>query len=126
MKVYIVLENTVDRDGWSIGERVDKVFPTREKAEAYINNNNKKSVPDYYCHKTLYRISEYDVYEDIIEKITEFESDKRIEELEAQIEKLKLLLNEIYSEYGFSELVKIRNDLPLEIQEVIKETKGND
>ena len=52
--------------------------------------------------------------------------EKRIAELEAQIEKLKLLLNEIYSEYGFSELVKIRNDLPLEIQEVIKEIKGND
>ena len=43
-----------------------------------------------------------------------------IKQLEAQIEKLKLLLNEIYSEYGFSELVKIRNDLPLEIQELLR------
>ena len=50
----------------------------------------------------------------------------KITELEAQIEKMKCLLNEIYSEYGFSELVKIRNDLPLEIQEVIKEIKEND
>jgi len=33
---------------------------------------------------------------------------------------MKCLLKEIYSEYGFSELVKIRNDLPLEIQEIIK------
>lgn len=50
----------------------------------------------------------------------------RIAELEAQIEEMKCLLNEIYSEYGFSELVKIRNDLPIEIQEVIKEMKEND
>ena len=49
-----------------------------------------------------------------------------IEELEAQIEKLKCLLNEIYSEYGFSELVRIRNNLPIEIQEVIKEMKGDE
>ena len=46
-----------------------------------------------------------------------------IAELEAQIEKMKCLLNEIYSEFGFSELVKIRNNLPIEIQEVIKEIK---
>lgn len=44
-------------------------------------------------------------------------------ELKSQIEKMKCLLNEIYSEYGFSELVKIRNNLPIEIQEVIKEIK---
>ena len=49
--------------------------------------------------------------------------EKRIAELEAQIEKMKCLLNEIYSEYGFSELVQIRNNLPIEIQEVIKEIK---
>ena len=50
----------------------------------------------------------------------------KAKELEAQIEKMKCLLNEIYSEYGFSELVKIRNNLPIEIQEVIKEIKEND
>ena len=44
----------------------------------------------------------------------------KVKELEAQIDKMKCLLNEIYSEYGFSELVKIRNNLPIEIQEVIK------
>ena len=44
-------------------------------------------------------------------------------ELKSQIEKMKCLLNEIYSEYGFSELVKIRNNLPIEIQGVIKEIK---
>ena len=48
---------------------------------------------------------------------------EKVRELEAQIEKMKCLLNEIYSEYGFSELVKIRNNLPIEIQEVIKEIK---
>ena len=47
----------------------------------------------------------------------------KVKELEAQIEKMKCLLNEIYSEYGFSELVKIRNNLPIELQEVIKEIK---
>lgn len=39
---------------------------------------------------------------------------------EEQIEKMKSLLKEIYEEYGFCELVKIRNDLPTEIQEVLR------
>ena len=43
---------------------------------------------------------------------------------EKQIEKMKSLLKEIYEEYGFCELVKIRNDLPTEIQEVIKDTEN--
>ena len=43
------------------------------------------------------------------------------EQLKSQIEKMKSLLKEIYEEYGFGELVKVRNDLPSEIQEVIKE-----
>ena len=34
--------------------------------------------------------------------------------------KVKRLLTEIYSEFGFSELVKIRNGLPIEIQDVIE------
>lgn len=38
---------------------------------------------------------------------------------EKQLEKMKSLLKEIYEEYGFSELVEIRNNLPAEIQEVI-------
>lgn len=42
---------------------------------------------------------------------------------EKQIEKMRSLLKEIYEEYGFSELVKIRNDLPTEIQEVINDEK---
>ena len=42
---------------------------------------------------------------------------------EKQIEKMMSLLKEIYVEYGFSELVKIRNDLPTEIQEVINDEK---
>ena len=47
--------------------------------------------------------------------------EKQIDTLEQQNEKMKSLLKEIYEEYGFSELVKIRNDLPIEIQEVIKD-----
>ncbi len=43
------------------------------------------------------------------------------EELKAQIEKMTSLLKEVYEEYGFGELVRIRNSLPLEIQEVIGE-----
>lgn len=39
---------------------------------------------------------------------------------EEQIEKMKSLLKEIYEEYGFCELVKIRNNLPTEIQEVLR------
>ena len=44
---------------------------------------------------------------------------KVIGEQKLQIEKMKCLLNELYSEFGFSELVKVRNDLPTEIQEVL-------
>ena len=39
--------------------------------------------------------------------------------------KMKQLLTEIYSEFGFSELVRIRNGLPIEILDVIEETKEN-
>ena len=38
-----------------------------------------------------------------------------------QNEKIKSLLKEIYKEFGFGELVKVRNDLPTEIQEIIGE-----
>lgn len=49
--------------------------------------------------------------------------EKRISELEEENKKIKSLLKEIYEEYGFCELVKIRNDLPLEVQEAIKISK---
>lgn len=39
--------------------------------------------------------------------------------LKQQNEKMKSLLKEVYEEFGFGELVKIRNDLPTEIQEVL-------
>lgn len=52
------------------------------------------------------------------------EQEQKLKEFEEQIEKMKSLLKEIYEEYGFSELVKIRNDLPTEIQEVIKDTEN--
>lgn len=42
---------------------------------------------------------------------------------EKQIEKMRSLLKEIYKEYGFCEFLKIRNDLPAEIQEVINDEK---
>ena len=46
-------------------------------------------------------------------------------ELKVQIEKLKSLLKEIFEEYSFNELVKVRNDLPLEIQEIIGEKENS-
>lgn len=52
------------------------------------------------------------------------EREQKLKEFEEQIEKMRSLLKEIYEEYGFSELVKIRNDLPTEIQEVIKDTEN--
>ena len=52
------------------------------------------------------------------------EREQKLKEFEEQIEKMRSLLKEIYEEYGFSELVKIRNDLPTEIQEVIKGTEN--
>ena len=62
MKVYVVLKEIVNRDGWSIGTcSIEKIFGKREKAEEYLDNEKKKSAPDYYCHKTVYTISEYDV-----------------------------------------------------------------
>ena len=45
------------------------------------------------------------------------------EPLIQQNEKMKSLLKEIYEEFGFCELIKIRNDLPTEIQEAIKISK---
>ena len=45
------------------------------------------------------------------------------EPLMQQNEKMKSLLKEIYEEFGFGELVKIRNDLPTEIQEIIGDEK---
>lgn len=41
-----------------------------------------------------------------------------------QNEKMKSLLKEIYEEFGFGELVKIRNDLPTEIQEIIGDVEN--
>ena len=86
-----------------------------KEAEEWIRKNSKEFI-------TNPKYSPFDYAEAIYLAGAE-PREKHIAELESQIEKLKLLLNEIYSEYGFSELVKIRNDLPLEIQEVIKEIK---
>ena len=35
--------------------------------------------------------------------------------------KMRTLLKEVYNELGFCELVKIRNNLPMEIQEIIED-----
>lgn len=57
-------------------------------------------------------------------RLTEYQKVKEEnEQLKQQIEKMKGLLSELYSEFGFSELVKIRNDLPIEVKEAIKEIK---
>ena len=87
----------------------------KREAEEWIRKNSKEFI-------TNPKYSPFDYAEAIYLAGAE-PREKHIAELESQIEKLKLLLNEIYSEYGFSALVKIRNDLPLEIQEVIKEIK---
>ena len=52
------------------------------------------------------------------------EREQKLKEFEEQIKKMKSLLKEIYEEYGFSELVKIRNKKQTEIQEVIKDTEN--
>lgn len=62
MKVYVVLKETVNRDGWSIGSgSIEKIFNKREKTEEYLGNEKENSAPSCYCHKTVYTISEYDV-----------------------------------------------------------------
>ena len=61
MKIYVVLKELVNRDGWSIGSgSIEKIFGKREKAEEYINSEKKKPVPEHY-NMPVYTISEYDV-----------------------------------------------------------------
>ena len=94
---------------------------TKEELETQV----KKFAISYWRKRN--RIGDNFSVLDLIHFTTDFVTKIAIEqetkELEAQIEKMKCLLNEIYSEYGFSELVQIRNNLPIEIQEVIKEIK---
>lgn len=65
------------------------------------------------------RDADISILENQIEELEEQLTGQRSKE--SQLEKMKSLLKEIYEEYGFSELVKIRNDLPTEIQEIIKD-----
>ena len=45
--------------------------------------------------------------------------------LKQQNDKMRSLLKEIYEEYDFGELVKLRNDLPTEIQEIIGDVEDD-
>lgn len=94
-----------------------------EKIAQYMNEHTEK----YNCENTKLETDNYNVgleqgYEDGYLEAAE-SREKRIAELEEENKKIKSLLKEIYEEYDFCELVKIRNDLPLEIQEAIKISK---
>lgn len=64
------------------------------------------------------RDADISILENQIEELEEQLAGQRSKE--SQLEKMKSLLKEIYEEYDFCELVKIRNDLPTEIQEVLR------
>lgn len=90
------------------------------KTAQYMNEYEEK----YNCENTKLETDNYNAgleqgYEDGYLEAAE-PREKRISELEEENKKIKSLLKEIYEEYGFCELVKIRNDLPLEVQEAIK------
>ena len=101
-----------------------------KEAEEYAKEHWSNNVTELYNTRCFQRVKGTPHFYDVNLREAYFAGaeprEKRIEELEQQVEKMKCLLNEIYSEFEFSELVKIRNDLPLEIQEVIKEVKEND
>lgn len=94
-----------------------------ERTKQYINEYEEK----YNCENTKLETDNYNVgleqgYEDgYLEAAVPRE--ERISELEEENKKMKSLLKEIYEEFGFGELVKIRNDLPTEIQEIIGDVK---
>ena len=55
MKVYVVLKEIVNLDGWLIGKY------NIEKAKEFVKSEKEKSAPYYHCRKTVYKISEHDV-----------------------------------------------------------------
>lgn len=57
MKIYIVSNRTIDRNGWSIGsDYIEKVFLSEESAKSYADSKEKESY-----NRTIYLIKEYDV-----------------------------------------------------------------
>lgn len=100
---------------------------TREELEKEVEERTKQYMNEYeekYNYEnTKLETDNYNVvleqgYEDGYLEAAE-PREKRISELEEENKKMKSLLKEIYEEFGFGELVKIRNDLPTEIQEII-------
>lgn len=95
-----------------------------KEVEEKITQYMIEHTEEYNCENTRLETDNYNIgleygYEDgYLEAAVPRE--KRISELEEENKKMKSLLKEIYEEYGFCELVKIRNNLPLEVQEAIK------
>lgn len=65
MKVYIVSNRTIDRNGWSIdSDYIEKVFLSEESAKSYMDSKEKESSQKYNqeCYnRTIYLMREYDV-----------------------------------------------------------------
>ena len=93
----------------------DRDLTDEEKAIVYVDNT--------HCKYNVVLSQPYVVHEIRKAYIAGLVQERK--ELKAQIEKMKFLLKEIFEEYGFSELVKVRNDLPLEIQEIIGEKENS-
>lgn len=79
-----------------------------ELADEYVKEE------DFVCR---YDMTKSDVDEIAKEAFLAGQRSKE-KQLEEKIEKMKSLLKEVYEEFGFGELVKVRNDLPTEIQEI--------
>ena len=93
----------------------DRDLTDEEKAIVYVDNT--------HCKYNVVLSQPYVVHEIRKAYIAGLVQERK--ELKAQIEKMKFLLKEVFEEYGFSELVKVRNDLPLEIQEIIDEKENS-
>ena len=93
----------------------DRDLTDEEKAIVYVDNT--------HCKYNVVLSQPYVVHEIRKAYIAGLVQERK--ELKAQIEKMKFLLKEVFEEYGFSELVKVRNDLPLEIQEIIGEKENS-
>lgn len=93
----------------------DRDLTDEEKAIVYVDNT--------HCKYNVVLSQPYVVHEIRKAYIAGLTQERK--ELKVQIEKMKSLLKEIFEEYGFNELVKVRNDLPLEIQEIIGEKENS-
>lgn len=93
----------------------DRDLTDEEKAIVYVDNT--------HCKYNVVLSQPYVVHEIRKAYIAGLVQERK--ELKAQIEKMKFLLKEVFEEYGFSELIKVRNNLPLEIQEIIGEKENS-